>query len=144
MTGGSHLILYDGMCGLCRRLVGMVLKRDHGGIFRFASLQSGFGRDLVNRSGHDPDVLETFYVLPDYQTHLPALLSRADAALFLLRRIGGLWRALGVLSVLPHRVLDWAYDLIARNRYGLFGRYESCFVPGTEYRDRFLDLEQED
>ncbi len=98
MTGSSHLILYDGMCGLCRRLVGMVLKRDHGGTFRFASLQSGLGRELVMRSGRDPDVLETFYVLPDYQTHSPALLSRADAALFLLRRMGGPWRAFSQIA----------------------------------------------
>ena len=139
MTGSSHLILYDGMCGLCRCLVCMVLKRDRVGIFRFASLQSGLGREVVKRSGRDPDVLETFYVLPDYQTHSPALLSRADAALFLLRRIGGPWRAFGVLSVLPHRVLDWAYDLIARNRYRLFGRYESCFVPDASHRSRFID-----
>ncbi len=132
------------MCGLCQRLVRSVLRRDAGGVFRFASLQSDFGRALVKRYGRDPDTLETFYVLPDYQTPSPELLSRADAALFLLRRIGGPWRAFGILSVLPHRFLDWAYDLIARKRYRLFGHYVSCFVPDTEYRNRFLDLELDD
>ncbi len=139
MTGGSHLILYDGMCGLCGRMASFVLRHDPGGVFQFASLQGEFGRALLKRYGRDPDVLETFYVLSDFQSPSPALLTRANASLFLLKRIGGPWRALGILGILPHRILDWGYDLIARNRYRLFGRYESCFVPDAEYRDRFLD-----
>ncbi len=133
------MILYDGMCGLCRRLVGFVIRHDACGTFRFASLQSDTGRSLVKRYGGDPDSLETFYVLSEFRTTSPSLLGKADAVFFLLQRIRGPWRILGLLRVLPTRVLDWAYDLVARNRYRLFGRYEHCFVPGAEHRDRFID-----
>jgi predicted DCC family thiol-disulfide oxidoreductase YuxK len=137
--GNSHLILYDGVCGLCHRLVGFVLRRDARGLFCFASLQSDLGRALVKQHGGDPDALVTFRVLSDFRTASPALLSRADAALFLLKRIDGPWRVLGLMSILPGRVLDWGYDLVARNRYRLFGRYEHCFLPDAESRGRFID-----
>ena len=140
MTGASHLILYDGMCGLCQRMVGFVLRRDAVGVFRFASLQSDLGRSLVERHGRDPGILETFYILSNYQTPSPVLLNRAEAALFYLKQIGGPWRAFGLLSVLPARVLNWGYSLIARNRYRVFGRCDRCFIPDVEYRDRFLDV----
>ncbi len=120
--GGSHLILYDGVCGLCRRLVGFVLRRDTRGLFCFASLQSDVGRSLVKQHGGDPDALETFYVLSDYQTQSQTLHNRADAVLFLLQRVHGPGRMLALLRVLPARILDWVYDLVARNRYQLFGR----------------------
>jgi len=67
-------------------------------------------------------------------------LSKSRAALFVLTTIGGVWRAFAVLRVLPARLLDYGYDLIARNRYRLFGRYETCLLPAPEYERRFIDV----
>jgi predicted DCC family thiol-disulfide oxidoreductase YuxK len=138
-SAGRHLILYDAVCGLCDRLVRLVLPRDRREVFHFASLQSDLGRSLVRQFGRDPDRLDTFFVVSDYRSPSPALLCRARAALFVAKALGGAWRALEVLGVLPDAMLNPAYHLIARHRYRLFGRRESCLMPPAEYQRRFID-----
>ena len=138
-SAGRHLILYDAVCGLCDRLVRLVLPRDRREVFHFASLQSDLGRSLVRQFGRDPDRLDTFFVVSDYRSPSPALLCRARAALFVAKALGGAWRALEVLGVLPDAMLNPAYHLIARHRYRLFGRRESCLMPPAEYQRRCID-----
>ena len=136
---GTHLVLYDGLCGLCDRMNRFVLKRDAAGVFQFASLQSRVGQSLLRSQGIDPNNLETVCVVVNYGSKSPVLLSKSCAVLFVLRTLGGAWRLTVILGVLPDLLLDWAYDVIARNRYKIFGRYETCLTPSPEYKSRFLD-----
>ena len=138
---GRHLILYDGLCGLCSRLTGFVLARDRKGVFDFVSQQGTCGRSIMSRYGRDPDALSTFYIVTDYRSNSPALLCGATAVLFLLNTIGGSWRLVALLGFLPRRLLDCGYDLIARNRYFLFGRLERCLLPDPESKSHFIDLQ---
>jgi predicted DCC family thiol-disulfide oxidoreductase YuxK len=137
---GNHLLLYDGVCGLCNRLNQFVLRRDPAGVFVFAPLQSEAGRSALARFGRSAVDLDTFYVVTNYCSDSPALLSKAAAGLFVMRMLGAPWRWLGLLIVFPDVLLDAVYDLIARHRYRLFGRSETCLVPAAEYRRRFLDV----
>ena len=137
---GEHLILYDGVCGLCNRLNQFVLRRDGRGIFDFASLQSGVGRAFLRRFGKNLEDLNTFYVVMRYRSESPALLSKSRASLFLIKELGGAWRWFGLFGVLPTALVDQGYDLVARNRYRFFGRYESCLMPSAEYKTRFIDV----
>ncbi len=137
---GRHLILYDGVCGLCNRLNRFVLKRDTIGVFQFASLQSRLGQSLLRGYGTDPGNLKTLYVVVNYGSQSPVLLSKSRAALFVLKTLGGPWRLAAILGVFPRRLLDWAYDLVARHRYAVFGRYESCLMPSPEYKNRYIDV----
>jgi len=137
---GSHLILYDGVCGLCNRLNRFVLKRDPAAVFQFASLQSRLGQSLLKADGLDADNLETLYVVANYGSESPVLLSKSQAAFFILKTLGGPWRVVTILGILPWRLLDWVYDLIARNRYTVFGRYQTCPIPSPEYKSRFVDI----
>lgn len=137
---GRHLILYDGVCGLCNRMNTFVLARDPAGIFHFAPLQSELSRSLLFRFGRNPDVLDTFFVVADYRSRNPRLLLKAHAALFIARQIGGVWKLATILKVLPDVLLDSGYDLIARNRYRIFGRYDACLLPKPEHRTRFIGL----
>jgi predicted DCC family thiol-disulfide oxidoreductase YuxK len=137
---GEHLVLYDGVCGLCNRLNNFVLPRDTRAVFDFASLQSAVGRSVLQRFGRNPEDLNTFYLVTNYRSESPALLSKAGAALFVMNKLGDPWRWFGLLGVFPSALLDRAYDLIARYRYRLFGRYERCLMPSAEYRKRFIDL----
>jgi predicted DCC family thiol-disulfide oxidoreductase YuxK len=139
-AGGQHLILYDGVCGLCNRLNQFILPRDTRGVFEFASLQSGVAREQLRRFERNPDELNTFFIVVDYRGAAPALLSKARAALFVARTLGAPWSWLRVLGVLPEAVLNRAYDLMARNRYRFFGRYDSCLMPTAEYKQRFIDV----
>lgn len=137
---GRHLILYDGVCGLCNRLTAFTLPRDPAGVFHFAPLQSEFSRSMLLHFGRDPDILDTFYVVSDYQTNAPRLWSKARAGLFVARQLGGIWKLAAIFGAFPDFVLDRVYDLIARHRYRIFGRYDTCLVPKPEYKARFVGL----
>jgi len=137
---GQHLLLYDGVCGLCDHLVQFVLARDPGGRFDFAPLQSATGRAAVAREGGDPDALTSFYVVRDYRTGHARSLVKARAALFVARSLGLPWSLAAVFGVLPTVVLDWGYDLVAGYRYRVFGRFDQCVLPRPEQRKRFVDF----
>ena len=134
------MIFYDGLCELCNRGVRLVLKRDREGVFRFASLQSSAGQTILARHGLKADPLDTFYVVPDYGLAGERVFSRSSAAIYVAERLGGVWKAAILLRVLPGCVRDWVYDTIARHRYRMFGRYDTCPLPEARYRDRFIDL----
>ena len=136
----TNLILYDGACGLCNRLNLFVLPRDRADIFRFASLQSRLGRNILQKYGKHPGDMDTLYVVSDYESARPKLLSKTPAVLFILKAIGEPWKLSALLGILPTRLLNWAYDFIARHRYRIFGRSESCLIPNEHTRRRFLDL----
>src|SRR4051812_23884080 len=136
---GRHLLLFDGVCGLCAWLVQFVLARDSAGTFHFAALSSPQGRAMVTRQGGDPDDVSTVYVVADYQTAEPRPLVRSRAALFVAGALGWPWKALTLFGVLPTALLDRLYDIVARNRYRVFGRREHCLMPRPEWRDRFID-----
>jgi len=131
----TEVVLYDGVCGLCNRFVRFVLPRDPDGRFRFASLQGAVGRDLLARHARDARALDTVYVL----TTGGELLERSAAVLHVVRQLRGVWRLAGILRWCPTRLLDAAYDAVARRRYRVFGRYEACPLPPPEWRGRFID-----
>ena len=141
---GTALILYDGVCGLCNRGVRFVLKRDRNRVFRFAALQSSASRKILAQYGVDPDALDTFYVVVDFGKARERLLSRSAAALHIAARLGGAWKlAAGALRILPLPLLDRLYDFVARHRYRIFGRYNTCPLPEARYRERFIDAEKD-
>jgi predicted DCC family thiol-disulfide oxidoreductase YuxK len=137
--GGAHLLLYDGVCGLCSGLVRTVLAWDRRRLFRFAALQSDAGRRVLEEFGRDPSDLTTLYVVAKYGTPEARGFAKARGALFVAEALGWPFRALAALRVLPTGLLDSAYDLVARYRYAVFGRRETCLVPDPEVRGLFLD-----
>ena len=136
---GVHLVLYDGVCGLCNRVVLFLLRHDRRRVFRFASLQGDVGRSLVERSGGTPGELSTIWLIADYGTGAARVFTKSDAALFVADELGWPWRAARVLRFAPKRLRDLAYDVVARTRYRVFGRYERCPLPKPEFRGRFID-----
>jgi predicted DCC family thiol-disulfide oxidoreductase YuxK len=138
---GPHLILYDGLCGLCNRSNQFVLRRDHADRFRFASLQSAFAREVLRRFGQDGREMTTLYVVPDYTTAHARFLSRSEAVLFILDRLGGLWRGARLLRVMPRAARDALYRFVSANRYRWFGEYDECPLPTPETRRKFVATE---
>ena len=136
---GAHLVLYDGVCGLCSSLLQFLLTHDRRGVFAFASLQSATGRAVVEGLGGDPTELTSFYVLANYPTRNSRIFARSKAALFVASQLGWPWKAAVIARVLPGAVLDRAYNVIARNRYRVFGRFEQCLAPRPEFRSRFVE-----
>ena len=139
MPAGAHLILYDGVCGLCSRLLQFLLRHDRRRVFSFASLQSAVGRSIVERSGGNPAELTSFYVVADYRTAASRVFTRSDAVLFVAGALGRPWKAAQVMRFVPSAIRDRAYDVVVRNRYRVFGRFDQCLVPSPEFRRRFID-----
>ena len=136
----NPIVLYDGVCGLCNRLVQFLLKRDTQDRFRFASLQSEFANHLMTRHGFDPHDLDTVYVVKNHEQSDEALLARSDAILYMLTQLGGIWGLAGISRVLPRGFRDAVYKIVARNRYRAFGKSESCMLPEPKHRAKFLDV----
>ena len=136
---GAHLVLYDGVCGLCNSLLQFLLTHDRRGVLAFASLQSRTGRAVVERFGGNPADVTSFYVLANYRTDRSRTLARSEAALFVAGQLGWPWKAAVIARVLPSAVLDCAYIVIARNRYRVFGSFEHCLAPRPEFRGRFVE-----
>jgi len=90
---GPHLLLYDGGCGLCHGLVRAVLERDRGGVFHFASLQGRVATEQLDRFGDRSGLGDTVVVIANYQGHAAECLTKAQAAIFVMRRLGWPWRA---------------------------------------------------
>jgi predicted DCC family thiol-disulfide oxidoreductase YuxK len=139
-TNNHSIVFYDGVCGLCNHLVQFLLKRDAHDRFRFASLQSDFARNVLTRHGRDPHDLDTVYVVKDYNQSNEALLSHSDAILHMLNQLGGIWKLTGIGRVLPKVFRDAVYRTVARNRYRVFGKHESCMLPEPQHRQKFLDV----
>lgn len=135
------ILLYDGVCGLCNRLVQFILRRDPEGVFRFASLQSALAAGILARHGADARDLDTVYVVLNAGQADEQLLPRSDAVIFILQQLGGIWRPAALaVRLLPRPLRDWGYRLVARNRYRIFGRYDACPLPSADTRSRFLDV----
>ena len=116
-----------------------LLKRDRRDSFRYASLQSEFAGSLLRRHNFDPADLDTVYVVTDYDLPTEKLLARSDAIVYTCGQLDGLWRLGSVGRVLPRGLRDFVYQLVARNRYRVFGKYESCMLPEPKHRAKFLD-----
>ncbi|MFN2498721.1 MAG: thiol-disulfide oxidoreductase DCC family protein [Pyrinomonadaceae bacterium] len=136
----NPIVLYDGVCGLCNRLVQFILKRDKRAHFRFASLQSDFANKLLTRHGLDANDLDTVYLAKNYGQPDEKLLARSDAILFLLKQLGGIWKLAAVGHIVPRIVRDGMYELVARTRYQVFGKYDACMLPDAKDRAKFLDM----
>jgi len=136
---GAHLVLYDGVCALCNRVVQFVLRHDRRRVFRFAPLQGATGRSVIERSDGQSDDLTSFYVIANYETPGPRRFAKSDAVLFVAGELGWPWKAARVTGFVPKAIRDRAYDLVARTRYRLFGRYDHCVLPPPDVRTRFLD-----
>jgi predicted DCC family thiol-disulfide oxidoreductase YuxK len=133
----DRIILFDGVCVLCSRWVRFVIARDAAQRYRFVAIQSELGRALAARFGVDPDMPQSNVVVRDAQAWF-----KADSALQVWRDLPG-WRWTAGLKLLPRAFRNVVYDVIARNRYRLFGRHGACLVPAPEIRRRFLVSERD-
>lgn len=141
MTGSNPIILYDGVCGLCNRLVKFLLKHDKDGRLRFASLQSAFAEKVLSRHGFDAKDLDTVHVVENYDRPGERVLQRSDAILRAGRELGGFWgTSSSVAKIVPRSIRDLVYRFVATNRYRVFGKYDSCMLPDPNQRSRFLDV----
>jgi predicted DCC family thiol-disulfide oxidoreductase YuxK len=130
----APVVLYDGACGLCDRLVQFVLPRDPQGRFRFAALQSERGRGALGSAGLPTDDFDTMVLIEDGTVHV-----RSTAALRVVRRLRFPWPLLYALIAVPRPLRDALYRWVARNRERLLPPPVACSLPDARWSERFLD-----
>lgn len=128
------LILFDGVCNLCNAFVIFLIQRDPYKRFKFASLQSPAGQEFLQKYNLPVQEFDTFVLVEadGYST-------KSTAALKIAKQLPGWWPLLTVFLLIPRGVRDIVYDLIAKNRYRLFGKKEACLIPTPDIQDRFVE-----
>jgi len=129
----APIILFDAECVLCSKNAQFVLRHDTAGHFRLASVQGDAGGAIARRYGLDPQNPSSILVVEGSRVR-----QDSDAVLSIYEGLGLPWRLLGALRVIPAFLRDLVYRWVARNRYRLFGRRDSCWVAPPDYRDRLL------
>jgi len=139
--GGRLVVIFDGHCGLCNRLVRWLLRRDQRDRMRFAASESPNVAELLARLGFaaTETAPSTLVVVRNAGEQEEELLVRSDAAVALLLELPQPWPAVGVaLSWVPRPVRNLGYRLVARWRFRIWGRLQSCPLPTEANREKFL------
>ncbi|MBB6003272.1 thiol-disulfide oxidoreductase DCC family protein [Arcicella rosea] len=133
IVDGQQVILFDGVCNFCNASINFVIDHDPQKRFKFASLQSDLGREILKKHHRNTSDFDSVILLKDN-----GLFIKSKAALEIAKELSGLWKYLSIFSVLPTFILDFFYDLIAKNRYKFFGKSEVCRMPSPDLKERFL------
>ena len=117
----DHLIVYDGVCNLCNGTVRFIVKRDKEKKFSFTTFQSGPAQETMMQNGVTDATGSTVVYL---RKGVPFVKSRA--VLEILKDLGSGWKLVYILIIIPPFIRDFVYNVIAKYRYRIFGRDESC------------------
>jgi predicted DCC family thiol-disulfide oxidoreductase YuxK len=129
----DDVVLYDGVCVFCSSWIRFIVTHDTERRFRITQIQSSYGARLARALGIDPDDPDTNAVV-----HGGVAWFKSDGALTVLSNLSG-WRWVRVFFVVPKPLRDVVYNLVAKNRYRIFGKYDACFVPDADMRARVME-----
>ena len=128
------VILFDGVCNLCNSSVDWIIRRDKHNLFKFASLQSDYGKQITEQYKITEQYLDTVVLLDNDKIYL-----RASAVLRILKQLGGFYSLVYIFNVLPSPVLNFFYNIVARYRYRWFGKRDTCRVPDEVEKEKFIE-----
>ncbi|MEE8380972.1 MAG: DCC1-like thiol-disulfide oxidoreductase family protein [Thermodesulfobacteriota bacterium] len=131
-TQKKSLIIFDGLCNLCNWTVNFVIKRDKKSIFNFTTCQSDAGKQILTADGLDIGEVSTVYLIENKTVY-----DKSTAVLRILKKLPFPWYLAYLLIVIPKRVRDYIYNLVARNRYRWFGIRNGCSIPNKKNKKNF-------
>ena len=129
----SKIILFDGVCNFCNYWVNFIIDHDKQNIFKFAALQSEKGRELLDRFELPKDDFDSFILISQNRVY-----KKSSAAFEIAKYLKGWLIIFAPLRFFPKTLTDFAYDLVAKNRYKTFGKKDTCRIPTPEERSKFL------
>ncbi len=135
LENNKRIVLFDGVCWLCTGWSKFILRYDKSGVFKLASVQSPVGQDLLQQYRLPTQTFDTMVYIENGR-----LFTKSDAFIRIIAKLPFPWFLLAVFACVPRPLRDWSYDRIALNRYKLFGKHPSCFIPNTNTSGRFLDV----
>lgn len=130
----KKIILFDGLCNLCDATVQFIIKRDTKDVFRFVSLQSDLGRELLQKLPIEFQLTDSVFL---YESE-KVFFYKSQAVFEIVKSIGGIYYCLLIFKLLPNTITNAVYDFIAKNRYRWWGKKESCLVPSKDLQSKFL------
>ncbi|KPJ91257.1 MAG: hypothetical protein AMJ55_12140 [Gammaproteobacteria bacterium SG8_15] len=128
------VILFDGICRFCHASVQFVIKRDNRSRFWFCPLQSRKGQQLAKQFGIENIDLTSMILIENNSVY-----RKSSAALRIARQLKMPWPLLYVFMIVPPFLRNAVYDFIGNHRYQWFGKFETCWIPDDETRERFLE-----
>ena len=129
----DRVVLFDGVCNLCGAWARFLIRIDTNHVFKLASMQSDEGQSILRWYGLPTDRFDSMVLVEGARSS-----TKSTAFVRVMRHLPFPWRLLSVFSALPKVFRDWAYNIVATNRYVLFGRTETCLVPSPDQEHRFL------
>ena len=127
----DNIVFYDGVCGLCDRLVQFLIKQDKKQKLHFCALQSETAVKLLGTTRTQN--LNSLYFLKNAKIY-----SKSSGALQIAFTLGFPWILLSIFLIVPAFIRNWIYDIVASNRYQRFGKYDSCKIPNEKEKERFV------
>ena len=127
------IILFDGVCNFCNRTINIILKYDKQAYFQFAASQSNAAIGVMQELGLEENTIASVILIEQEKVY-----NKTDAVIQIANRLSGWPKLFRVLKFIPKPIRDFAYDLIAKNRYALFGKKDNCMIPDASIRHRFL------
>jgi predicted DCC family thiol-disulfide oxidoreductase YuxK len=128
------IILFDGICNFCNSSVNFIIDRDYKNRFRFASLQSDKGQELLNQFNLDTQNLKTIILLEN-----GGYFTKTTAALRITKHLKEFWKFFYVFIIVPPFLRNIFYNIIAKYRYNWFGKRNICRIPAPEEKAKFLE-----
>lgn len=134
------VLFFDGTCGLCNRIVRLLLRWDRRGLLKFAPLQGPTAQAYLRTHGLPTEDFDSLVFVPDWaRRERPDYLVRTDGALAAARAVGGFGRMLAWARVVPRAWRDAGYRLVGRRRYRIWGEWQPQPLARAEWAARFLD-----
>lgn len=134
------VLFFDGTCGLCNRIVRLLLRLDRHGVLRFAPLQGNTAQAYLGRHGLPLRDFDSLVFVPEWSRREYAeFLVRTEGVVAALRAIGGVGRWLAWIRLVPSPMRDLAYRMVARWRYRLFGEWRPRPLARSEWNARFFE-----
>src|SRR5690606_35202598 len=118
--GMKRIILFDGECTFCNANVQFIINRDPYAHFNFASIQSDIGQELI-RKHQIPSEIDSVILIEEDKAYV-----KSSAALRIAKKLDGLWHLFFIFMLVPRKIRDGAYDIVARNRLKLVGKKEDA------------------
>jgi len=127
------IVLFDGICNLCIGSVKFIIRNDTNDNFRLAAIQSPEGKKIIKKFSIDIKKIDSIILIKNNNIKY-----RSSAVLFILRNLNTVWKFLLVFYLVPYPIRDFFYRLIARSRYNIFGKKNSCMVPNKKNKSKFI------
>ena len=130
----KKIIFYDGHCNLCNGFVNAIIKLDKKSIFLFAPLNGNHAKNLLKKNNIKNTTIDSVVLFNNN-----SISYKSKAVIEILISLGGIYRVLVMTKIIPRAILDWLYDIVAKNRYSWFGKQDRCMVPDKKIISKFLD-----